>query len=123
MLTTASPEPEEVVSVGQCLYDPAKLSVGEPNVTGTYFSKGHRRTTPHVSTGAHHDGPGGLPRPAGGPRAPLPGANAPGTAGLGHDVEEVLADYPDLERDDLLAALEFGALTAGGQRIDPPGAA
>jgi uncharacterized protein (DUF433 family) len=27
--------------------------------------------------------------------------------------DEVLADYPDLERDDLLAALEFGALTSG----------
>jgi uncharacterized protein (DUF433 family) len=39
----------------------------------------------------------------------------------GMTLEEVLADYPDLDRDDLLAALEFGALTAGGQRIDPPG--
>lgn len=27
----------------------------------------------------------------------------------GMTVEEVLADYPDLERDDILAALEFGA--------------
>ena len=26
---------------------------------------------------------------------------------------EVLADYPDLEHDDLLAALEYGALAAG----------
>ena len=41
----------------------------------------------------------------------------------GMTFEEVLADYPDLERDDLLAALEFNALTVGGQRIDPPGAA
>lgn len=31
--------------------------------------------------------------------------------------EEVLADYPDLEREDLVAALEFGALTASGHRI------
>ena len=31
-------------------------------------------------------------------------------SGMSHD--EVLADYPDLERDDLLAALEYGALTA-----------
>ena len=31
----------------------------------------------------------------------------------GMSIEEVLADYPDLERDDLLAALEFAALTAG----------
>lgn len=27
----------------------------------------------------------------------------------GMTIEEILADYPDLERDDLLAALEFGA--------------
>jgi uncharacterized protein (DUF433 family) len=37
--------------------------------------------------------------------------------------DEILADYPDLERDDLLAVLEFGALTTGGRRVDPPGAA
>ncbi|HKR51824.1 MAG TPA: hypothetical protein VJT72_20030 [Pseudonocardiaceae bacterium] len=36
---------------------------------------------------------------------------------------EVLDDYPDLERDDLLAALEFGALAAGGGRVVPLGAA
>jgi uncharacterized protein (DUF433 family) len=41
----------------------------------------------------------------------------------GMSVDEVLADYPDLERDDLLAALEFGALTAGGQTVRPSGAA
>lgn len=40
----------------------------------------------------------------------------------GMTVEEILSDYEDLERDDLLAALEFGALTAGGQRV-PLGAA
>jgi uncharacterized protein (DUF433 family) len=34
-------------------------------------------------------------------------------------IEQVIADYPDLERDDLLAALEFGALTAGGHRVVP----
>ena len=34
-----------------------------------------------------------------------------------------LADYPDLEREDLLAALEFGALAAGGRHIGPLGAA
>jgi uncharacterized protein (DUF433 family) len=32
----------------------------------------------------------------------------------GMSIDEVLVDYPDLERDDLLAALEFGALVAGG---------
>lgn len=36
--------------------------------------------------------------------------------------EEILDDYEDLERDDLLAALECGALTAGGRKV-PLGAA
>jgi uncharacterized protein (DUF433 family) len=39
----------------------------------------------------------------------------------GMTIEDVLADYPDLERDDLLAALELGALTAGGYRVVPLG--
>lgn len=37
----------------------------------------------------------------------------------GMTFEEVLGDYPDLERDDLLAALEFGALAAGRGRVVP----
>jgi uncharacterized protein (DUF433 family) len=37
----------------------------------------------------------------------------------GMTIEEVLGDYPDLERDDLLAALEFGALAAGMRRVVP----
>lgn len=37
----------------------------------------------------------------------------------GMTTEEVLADYPDLEADDLLAALEYGALTAGAQQVIP----
>lgn len=41
----------------------------------------------------------------------------------GMTIEDVLADYPDLERDDLLAALEFGALAAGSRRVVPLGAA
>jgi len=41
----------------------------------------------------------------------------------GMTIQDVLADYPDLERDDLLAALEFGALTASGQRLVPLGEA
>lgn len=41
----------------------------------------------------------------------------------GMSVEEVLADYPDLEREDLLAALEFAALATGGQVVGRPGAA
>jgi uncharacterized protein (DUF433 family) len=35
----------------------------------------------------------------------------------GMSVDEVLADYPELERDDVLAALEFGALAAGGHPV------
>ena len=35
----------------------------------------------------------------------------------GMTVDEVLADYPDLERDDILAALEFGARTVGGRVV------
>jgi len=31
--------------------------------------------------------------------------------------EEILADYPDLERDDLLAALEFAAIALGTRRV------
>lgn len=41
----------------------------------------------------------------------------------GMTLAEVLADYPDLEHDDLLAALEYGALTAGRTKIVPLGAA
>ena len=41
----------------------------------------------------------------------------------GMTIDDVLQDYPDLERDDLLAALEFGALLAGGGRVVPLGAA
>jgi uncharacterized protein (DUF433 family) len=40
----------------------------------------------------------------------------------GMTIDEVLADYPDLERDDILAALEYGARTAGG-RVVPLAAA
>lgn len=41
----------------------------------------------------------------------------------GMSVDEVLADYGDLERDDVLAALEFGALASGLRRVVPLGAA
>lgn len=37
----------------------------------------------------------------------------------GMTVEEILTDYPDLEHDDVLAALEYGALTAGRGRTVP----
>jgi uncharacterized protein (DUF433 family) len=35
----------------------------------------------------------------------------------------IIEDHPDLERDDLLAALEFGALTSGQRRVVPLSAA
>lgn len=41
----------------------------------------------------------------------------------GMTIEDVLADYPDLERDDLLAALEFGALASSRRRVVPLDAA
>lgn len=34
-------------------------------------------------------------------------------------IEEIISDHPDLERDDLLAALEFGAAAAGMRRVVP----
>ena len=40
----------------------------------------------------------------------------------GMTVDDVLADYPGLERDDILAALEFGA-RAAGCRVVPLSAA
>ena len=35
----------------------------------------------------------------------------------GMTVEDVLADFPDLEHDDILAALEFGARAVGGRVV------
>lgn len=35
----------------------------------------------------------------------------------GMTFEEVLDDYPYLEREDLLAALEYGAVAAGGHQV------
>ena len=37
----------------------------------------------------------------------------------GTTTDELLADYPDLERDDIFAALAFGAKLARVQRIEP----
>lgn len=37
----------------------------------------------------------------------------------GMTIDELLADYPELEREDILAALEFGALAVGRRRIVP----
>lgn len=41
----------------------------------------------------------------------------------GMSIDEVLADYDDLDREDVLAALEFGALASGLRRVVPLGAA
>jgi uncharacterized protein (DUF433 family) len=41
----------------------------------------------------------------------------------GMTVDDIVADYPDLEHDDLLAALEFGALATGQRRVLPFSAA
>ena len=38
-------------------------------------------------------------------------------AGMSHD--EILADYPDLEREDILAVLEYAARLSRVKRIDP----
>jgi uncharacterized protein (DUF433 family) len=35
----------------------------------------------------------------------------------GETFEGLLAEYDELRRDDILAALEYGALTAGGQLV------
>jgi uncharacterized protein (DUF433 family) len=35
----------------------------------------------------------------------------------GMSIEEIVEDHPDLERNDLLAALEFGALASGQRRV------
>ena len=40
----------------------------------------------------------------------------------GMTIDEVVADHPDLDRDDLLAALEYGALASGMRRSVPLGA-
>jgi uncharacterized protein (DUF433 family) len=38
-------------------------------------------------------------------------------------IDELLADYPELEGDDVLAALEFAALAVGRHRVVPLSAA
>ena len=37
----------------------------------------------------------------------------------GMTIEEILADYPDLERDDILAALAYAARLAHVNRVEP----
>jgi uncharacterized protein (DUF433 family) len=40
----------------------------------------------------------------------------------GMTIDEIIEDYPDLERDDLLAAIEFEALVSGQRRVVALGA-
>ncbi len=40
----------------------------------------------------------------------------------GMTIDEIVADHADLERDDLLAALEYGAMASGMRRSVPLGA-
>lgn len=46
-----------------------------------------------------------------------------GLLASGMTIDDILDDYADLEREDILAALEFGALAAGQRRVVPLDAA
>jgi uncharacterized protein (DUF433 family) len=41
----------------------------------------------------------------------------------GMTTDEIIEDHPDLDRDDILAVLEFAALATGTRRVLPLGAA
>jgi uncharacterized protein (DUF433 family) len=45
-----------------------------------------------------------------------------GQIGTGHSIEEVLADYPYLEREDIMQALRYAAWRAEEREIVLPGA-
>jgi uncharacterized protein (DUF433 family) len=45
-----------------------------------------------------------------------------GQIGAGHTIEEVLADYPYLEREDILQALRYAAWRAEGREVTLPSA-
>jgi uncharacterized protein (DUF433 family) len=45
-----------------------------------------------------------------------------GQIGAGHAIEEVLADYPYLEREDVLQALRYAAWLAEDREVVLPGA-
>jgi uncharacterized protein (DUF433 family) len=40
----------------------------------------------------------------------------------GMSIDDILADFPDLEREDLLASLEYAAVALGTRRVLPLGA-
>ncbi|HEY3972041.1 MAG TPA: DUF433 domain-containing protein [Candidatus Sulfotelmatobacter sp.] len=45
-----------------------------------------------------------------------------GQIGAGHTIEEILADYPYLEREDILQALRYAAWLAEEREVVLPGA-
>jgi uncharacterized protein (DUF433 family) len=45
-----------------------------------------------------------------------------GQIGAGHTIEEILADYPYLEREDVLQALRYAAWIAEDREVVLPGA-
>ena len=45
-----------------------------------------------------------------------------GQIGAGHNVEEILADYPYLEREDILQALRYAAWRAEEREVELAGA-
>jgi uncharacterized protein (DUF433 family) len=45
-----------------------------------------------------------------------------GQIGAGHTIEEILADYPYLEREDVLQALRYAAWLAEDREVVLPGA-
>lgn len=45
-----------------------------------------------------------------------------GQIGAGHTIEEILADYPYLEREDVLQALRYAAWRAEDREVVLPGA-
>jgi uncharacterized protein (DUF433 family) len=45
-----------------------------------------------------------------------------GQIGAGHTIEEMLADYPYLEREDILQALRYAAWLAEDREVALPGA-
>ncbi len=45
-----------------------------------------------------------------------------GQIGAGHTIEEILADYPYLEREDILQALRYAAWLAEDREVVLPGA-
>lgn len=79
-------------------------------------------TSEREPTQPHHDRPSRLPRSADYLREDYAVESGLELLTAGMTLDEVLADYPDSERDDVLAALEFGARAARWEARDrPPG--